>query len=141
MLEVRLTTGEAAIRRRTPLVFVGNNRYEFDLFTVGTRNCLCAGELGLYIANIQSRWGIIRLAIRGALGRLKQSRDFELSCQTEFWIESRKRALRVAVDGEVVTLRPPLHYRTWPGALQVCVPKGNVGSSETRGEATVALSK
>lgn len=133
LVEVRLTTDEASIHRRTPLVFVGNNRYEFDLFTVGTRNCLCAGELGLYIAHTQSRWGVVSLAIRAALGRLKQSQDFELSCQNEVWIESRKRALRVALDGEVVTLQPPLHYRTWPGALQVCVPnKADVEGSENK---------
>lgn len=135
MLEVRLTTEGAAMRRRTPLVFVGNNRYEFDLFTVGTRDCLCAGELGLYIANTQSRWGMVRLAIRSAFGMLKQSRDFELSCQREIWVESRKRRLHVALDGEVVTLRPPLHYRAWPGALQVCVPKRDAARTETGGEA------
>jgi diacylglycerol kinase family enzyme len=134
MLQVHLTTDEAAIHRRTPLVFVGNNRYEFDLFTIGTRNCLCAGELGLYIANTQSRWGIVSLAIRGALGRLKQSRDFELSCQKEIWIESRKRTLSVALDGEVVTLHPPLHYRTWPGALQVYVPKTDAEGPERRNQ-------
>jgi diacylglycerol kinase family enzyme len=122
-------------------VFVGNNCYDVDLFTVGTRGCLCAGELGLYIANTQSRWGIVRLAIRIGLGRLKQSRDFELSCQKELWIESRKRALRVALDGEVVSLRPPLHYRTWPGALQVCVPKSHDVRIEDRGEATVDSSR
>jgi diacylglycerol kinase family enzyme len=137
MLEVRLTTEEAAIRRRTPLVFVGNNRYEFDLFTVGTRGSLCAGELGLYIANTQSRWGIVSLAIRGVLGKLKQARDFELSCQKEIWIETRKRSLRVALDGEVVTLSPPLHYRTWPGALQVCVPMSHDVRFENSGEANL----
>lgn len=134
MLEVRLITDGATIRRHTPLVFVGNNRYGFDLFTVGTRDSLCAGELGLYIANTQSRWGMVKLAIRGALGRLKQSRDFELSCQTEFWVESRKHHLHVALDGEVVTLLPPLHFRTWPGALQVCVPNRDVARMETRDE-------
>jgi diacylglycerol kinase family enzyme len=141
MLEVRLTADGSAIRRRTPLVFVGNNRYEFDLFNVGTRDCLCAGELGLYIANTQSRWGMVRLAIRGAFGRLKQSRDFELSCQREIWVESRKRGLHVALDGEVVTLRPPLHYRTWPAALQVCVPKRNAARIETQGKNTENLSR
>jgi diacylglycerol kinase family enzyme len=141
MLEVRLTTAEAAIHRRTPLVFVGNNRYEFDLLTVGTRNCVCAGELGLYIANTQSRWGMVRLAIRGAVGRLKQSRDFELSCQREFWIESHKRVLSVALDGEVVTLPPPLHYRTWPEALQVCVPKSEAERFERITEDSVDFAR
>jgi diacylglycerol kinase family enzyme len=28
----------------------------------------------------------------------------------------------VALDGEVGTMHPPLHYRSLPGALQVIVP-------------------
>jgi diacylglycerol kinase family enzyme len=48
----------------------------------------------------------------------------------EIWIETRKRALHVALDGEVVTLRPPLHYRTWPRALHVCVQKKDAASFE-----------
>jgi diacylglycerol kinase family enzyme len=34
----------------------------------------------------------------------------------------RLRRLRVAVDGEVIRLRPPLRYQIRPQSLSVCVP-------------------
>jgi diacylglycerol kinase family enzyme len=44
----------------------------------------------------------------------------------EFWIDSRRRHLHVATDGELVALTPPLHFRCRPGALNVIVPRGNL---------------
>jgi diacylglycerol kinase family enzyme len=38
------------------------------------------------------------------------------------WIETEKKDLRVAIDGEIVRLAPPLHYTTHPGALRVILP-------------------
>ncbi|MBC8109207.1 MAG: hypothetical protein H7Z14_21655 [Anaerolineae bacterium] len=39
----------------------------------------------------------------------------------ELWIETAKRTLSVATDGEVTRLQPPLHYRIRPGDLTVMV--------------------
>jgi diacylglycerol kinase family enzyme len=109
--------------RKTPLVFIGNNRYELELLRVGKRTTLTGGELSLYIANTSSRWGMLKLALRGALGRLRQSRDFEYLTASQVRIEApSRRRLRVALDGEVAPLEPPLHYRIWPQALPVIVP-------------------
>lgn len=45
------------------------------------------------------------------------------ACRVEsLTVISRRRRLRVAVDGEVIPLRPPLHYRIRPHTLNVCVP-------------------
>jgi diacylglycerol kinase family enzyme len=41
---------------------------------------------------------------------------------SEVWIETRRRQLRVALDGEVSHLDPPLRYRSRPGELRVIVP-------------------
>jgi diacylglycerol kinase family enzyme len=122
MVQVRLTSHNKTVSRRTPLVFLGNNRYELDLYRVGTRDRLDRCELSLYIANTQTRWGMLMLAFRTAVGRLQQARDFESYCLSECWIESRRHRLHVALDGEVVKLSPPLHYRIWPKALSVYVP-------------------
>ncbi len=104
-------------------MFVGNNRYELELFSIGQRNCLTEGELSLYIANTQSRWGMLKLGVRAALGRLRQSRDFEAMCTTHITIEGRRRrGVRVAADGEVVQLDLPLVYEIWPRALPVILP-------------------
>jgi diacylglycerol kinase family enzyme len=47
--------------------------------------------------------------------------ELDLFTVEEVAVETRRRRLQVALDGEVVTLESPLHYRTRPGALKVHV--------------------
>jgi diacylglycerol kinase family enzyme len=122
LLRVRLDTTEDSVSRKTPLVFVGNNRYRLDLFKVGARDRLDGGELSLYVANVSTRWGMLKTIVRAALGQLEQDRDFENTYTKSVWIEARRKRRHVAIDGEVVRMAPPYHYRIWPGALRVFVP-------------------
>jgi diacylglycerol kinase family enzyme len=41
---------------------------------------------------------------------------------TQFSIETRRGRIRVATDGEVMMMKPPLRYRVRPAALKVIVP-------------------
>lgn len=123
LVEVRLQTGEESLVRHTPLVFVGNNQYLMDLLNIGKRCNLDRGELSLYIANVQNRWGLFKLTLRAMIGRLQQSRDFESLCLHECTINSNRRMLHVSADGEVLELQPPLHYQSLPNALPVFVPQ------------------
>jgi diacylglycerol kinase family enzyme len=77
----------------------------------------------LYFTNRTGRTGLLRLALRTLFSRLSQDRDFNALCAGDVWIDAPKRHLNVALDGEVVRLRPPLHYRIWPGALKVFLPR------------------
>jgi diacylglycerol kinase family enzyme len=138
MVRVRLKTGEETIYRKTPLVFVGNNLYELDLFRIGKRTSLERGELCLYVANTQNRWGVLRLTLRAMLGRLQQSRDFETFQLTECGIETRRRRMHVAIDGEVIKLSPPLEYRVQPGSLLVCLPPKVVDEIDRNNQETAA---
>jgi diacylglycerol kinase family enzyme len=108
--------------RKTPFAFVGNNLYGLDLFTIGRRASLEDGMLCLFLADTIGARGLIRLILRAAFGRLEQSRDFERHCLAELTIDSRRRRLRVSFDGEIARLRPPIHYRSRPGALRVLAP-------------------
>ena len=121
-LRVRLEAGTEAIARRTPLVFVGNNRYEANLLRPASRSRLDCGELSLSVASRTGRAGIVRLAIRALFGRLDDAKDFETTCVPEVWIHTRKHAVSVATDGEVTRMKPPLHYRIRPRALRVLGP-------------------
>jgi diacylglycerol kinase family enzyme len=122
LMKVRIVADGEPMFRKTPLVFVGNNRYELELLHIGRRACLTAGELSLYIANTSSRWGMLKLALRAAFGRLRQSRDFEYMCTSEVEIHPRRRHIHLALDGEPTNLLPPLTFTTWPQALPVIVP-------------------
>jgi len=123
LVEVRLETGAESVIRQTPMVFVGNNVYQIDLLSIGKRDCLDKGELSLYLANVQSRWGLFKLTMRALVGRLRQSRDFESLSLQECWINSKRHLLHVSTDGEVIELKPPLHYRSLKQALPVFAPQ------------------
>jgi diacylglycerol kinase family enzyme len=109
--------------RRTPCVFVGNNMYELDAFAIAKRSRLDQGKLCLYIANPQGRLGLMRLAVRAFLGRLKPEVDFTPACLETMEIWARRHRLPVALDGEAMVFQTPLHYRIRPRALRVIIPE------------------
>ena len=121
-LRVELRVLGDAARVRTPFVFVGNNRYEMSLFSLGARSALDRGELSLYVARNTRRWGILRLALRALVGRLRQDRDFEALTVPEVEVRTHRRTVKVALDGEVYSMESPLRYRVRPRALRVLAP-------------------
>jgi diacylglycerol kinase family enzyme len=121
-LDIRLDVDGKALSSRTPFVFIGNNEYEMETLNIGGRSCLDAGELSLYATNRTGRLGLIRLALRALFGGLRQEKDFLAMCTKEIWIGTKHKRLRVALDGEVTVMAPPLHYRVLPGKLRVLAP-------------------
>ena len=108
---------------RTPFVFVGNNEYEIDGLRMGERARLDQGKLFVYLAPRLRVHQLPLLLAKALLGRARQSGDFEIVPATELWIgASRVRQVRVAVDGEVLRMRTPLHYRLRAKALRVVLP-------------------
>ena len=129
-LDVRLNADGKEFSSRTPFVFVGNNKYEMESFNIGTRARLDAGQLSLYFSHRTRRLGLVRLAFRALLGRVEKADEFVAMSTTEVSIETRRSRIRVATDGEVTIMRPPLRYRVRPGALRVIVPdRDSVGGT------------
>lgn len=121
-LQIRLTVGSTEIVQSTAFVFIGNNQFEIEGPKIGTRQTLNAGELFCYVAHATTRWQLLRLALDALIGRLRRSQALNMVHGKEAWIASRRRHLRVALDGEVAALPTPLHFRIRPGALRVIVP-------------------
>ena len=109
---------------RTPFVFVGNNEYAIDGIRLGARARLDQGKLFVYLAPRTRTRDLPMLLAKALIGRASQSGAFEIVPATELTHRHRQgRRLRVAVDGEVMTMSTPLTYRTRPRALQVVVPR------------------
>jgi diacylglycerol kinase family enzyme len=121
-LSVRLNVDGEQIARRTPFVFIGNNAYTMQGFSIGERARLDGGVLSLYVAQRPGRLGLVRLAWRALWGRLAQERDFDVLLAEAMEIDTRHKRIRVATDGEVTVMLTPLRYRIRPGALTVVVP-------------------
>lgn len=128
-LSVRLSVNGSERRLRTPLVFIGNNEYLMEGFAIGERERLDSGCLSVYVVQRASRLSLLLLALRALVGRLKQARDFEAVRAGEIEIESRHRRLRVATDGEITLMEPPLRYRIRPQALLVVAGSRGPASS------------
>ena len=106
----------------TPCIFIGNNRYRFDLLAPGRRLALDEGRLSVHVARATTCWAVLRLGLKAVLGRLGHDDDWITSELAEFWIECRRRHVAVGLDGEVYHLEAPLHFRVRPRALRVLTP-------------------
>jgi diacylglycerol kinase family enzyme len=129
-LHLTLTADRFSRKQRTPFVFIGNNAYIMEGFSIGALRSLTEGQLSLYFAHRTSRSGLVALAVRALLGRLRQAKDFEILSAATVNIESRHKHLRVAMDGEVTMMATPLAYRIAPESLQVFVPAAAAGGNQ-----------
>lgn len=123
-LKVKIEVDGKSFWRKTPFVFVGNNQYEMDLYNIGRRPSLDEGKLSVYFLHRGGRWGVIMMLLRTLTGSVKQWRDFEEVLTDTVTIQTRRKRLPVAFDGEVSVLETPLHYKILPRALKVIVPLG-----------------
>lgn len=123
VLRVRVKVNGNDLVCRTPLVFVGNNEYKMEGLDVGMRERLDSGMLSLYIPRREGRLGLLLIALRALFRRLSRADDFIGLHATEFSVETTRRRVRVATDGEVAVTQAPLHYKIRPGALNVRVPQ------------------
>jgi diacylglycerol kinase family enzyme len=136
---VRIIVDGQAIVRRTSFVFVGNNEYRMVGLNAGARDSLATGHLALYVLNGERRLGLLRLALQVLRKGVDEVKELDLLTVEETTVETRRRRLQVALDGEVVPLESPLDYRIRPAALRVHVPPATsacyphvTGTSSTR---------
>jgi diacylglycerol kinase family enzyme len=130
-LSMRLTVRGETLARRTPFVFIGNNRYTMQGLAIGERDRLDDGLLSLYVAQHPTRLGLLRFAFDALRGKLGSERDFDVLEAAGFEIDTHRARLHVATDGEVTLMNPPLRYRVRPGALTVLVPAATIDTTTT----------
>lgn len=123
-LTLKLKFGEnKEVRRKTSFVFIGNNEYILEGLRMGRREGLKQGYLDIGVVERSSRADLVRVFFRALFGRLGGEPYFDEYKVQEARIDSRKRFLPVAMDGEVKLFRTPLNFKIRPKALTVMLPK------------------
>ncbi len=122
-VKLKNESGEKIVK--TPFVFVGNGEYAMDFFNIGRRKHIDDGILSVYFLHKSGRRGLFALVLRLVFGRLRQAKDFEAIDVEEITIETKKKQILVAFDGEVETMKSPLCYCVHQSALRVIVPADN----------------
>lgn len=121
-LHVRIEAEGREIEARTQFVFVGNNRYHLSARDLGKRRALRDGRLSVFISERSGRLEILGLVARALVGWLRSDPTFRELETESLVVETRRGRIRVALDGEIEMMEPPLAYRIRPGALRVRLP-------------------
>jgi diacylglycerol kinase family enzyme len=118
-----LTVNDEQARVDTPLLFVGNNDYRIALPGPGRRDKLDDGKLCVLVLRKKTRAGFVMATVRALIGRARDDDMVRLDDVERLRVGSRRRHLRVSLDGEVLSVEPPLDYRIRKAALRVIAPK------------------
>lgn len=119
--EMQLNIAGKTVRIRTPLLFVGNNRYDLSQGAPGTRDSLCDGVLSVYAVAAKAPLALVGFGLRAALGRADMLHDFaEVETIARFEVLGTGR-VDLAHDGEVDPVDLPLRFEVMPNALTVMV--------------------
>ena len=109
---------------RTHVFVISNNSY--DLSRIGVeapRNTLEGGRLSVYWMPHMPRIALMRFLAHYLAGRVKTAPGFRSFRTTHLKVQSPRKRLHLGVDGEVVTMVPPLVITIVPHALLVKVAR------------------
>ncbi|MFW5635318.1 MAG: diacylglycerol/lipid kinase family protein [Thermodesulfobacteriota bacterium] len=123
-LEGRLESREGAEFLRSPFVFIGNNTYDTNSLAFLNRKSLTDGRLTvLYSPPIPSR-SLLKLALLTLVKRNFREIPELIDLHTEeVTIRTRKKHLKLILDGEFMKVPPPLTFRIHPQSLTSIVPQ------------------
>lgn len=113
---------------RTTTLFVCASQLQLDKLGLPESEAVARGELVAVIVRPSGTWAMLGLLARGALGQLDEalaveSFSFERLTVQPWSARARSgRRVKLAVDGEVVTLPPPLRFAVAAERLHVLAP-------------------
>ena len=125
-LTLELQHDQRSERVHTSTLFVGNNALQLARVGLPEAEAIGRQRLAAVMVPPLGTWPLFVLGMRGALGTLGSStyvHDFTFERMVVSPGERRrKRPLKVAIDGEIVWMRPPLTFAIAPRPLQLMVP-------------------
>ena len=128
-LDLRFTLPSGQEAKSAQLLLVSNNPYALArLRGGGTRERLDRGVLGIAFLRVDSAGQAEKLAALEASGRVQRFSTWSEWTASEFEVRS-SHPVEVGVDGEALTLQPPLRFVTRPGALTIRLPRSAPGRS------------
>jgi diacylglycerol kinase family enzyme len=124
-LRFPLPSGQEAATAQ--LLLVSNNPYQLThLRGRGTRERIDGGVLGVVSLEVETAAEAEKLTALEATGQVQRFPGFSEWTASEFEVRSAG-PVEIGVDGEALTLQPPLRFVIRPGALRVRLPRAALG--------------
>lgn len=136
-LDLHFVDGEGAAHDTADVVLVSNNPYDLEsLGGLGTRARMDTGELGLLSVTIDSAVDARRFLALESAGRADSFPGWVEWSTPRFELNS-SGPVALGVDGESMSMDPPIVFEMMPGALTVLLPPQAPGSSPAARKSTV----
>ena len=121
-IDLRYTGPEGNAHETAHMVLVSNNAYQLtDLSGRGTRERIDRGLLGVVAAHVQGTRAAEQLVALNLVGQIRRFPGWHEWTTPRFRIDSGG-PVEIGVDGEAMTLDPPLVFESLPAALRVRLP-------------------
>lgn len=125
-LELCIRSDGAQSNEDVITLVVGNNRLQLENMGLADADCVNQGRLlGVRLRPL-SRLGLLAVALRGVLGRWVDGDHGEAMVFDELIVNplpAARKTLRIAVDGEIRRMRPPLVFRVAQQRLPLLRPR------------------
>ena len=127
-LRLRIEIGGKMREVRTTALFVGNNRLQLEQVGLPLAPALDAGSMAAVMLRPVGSWALLGLLARGAMGRLGDADTLDSFSFQRLVVRPRLawagRSIKVAYDGEVARLQPPLVFCVAARPLWLLKPAG-----------------
>lgn len=111
----------------TPLLFIGNNRYQVPDGNPVERVSLTDGKLSVFAVARLARLSLLMAALRILISKPRMHRDFALHRSAREVVIDGAGVIDITFDGEASRMPLPLTLRTRPQALAVVRPEPSNG--------------
>ena len=126
-LRLRIDQGGEVRTVRTPTLFVGNNRLQLEQVGLQPSSCVDEGRVAAVMLKPIGTAAMLWLLLRGAFGSLGAADDVESFAFRRMVVtpaqRGGRRGVKVAFDGEVARMRPPLQFEVAAQPLWLLKPK------------------
>ena len=107
---------------KTPLIFFGNNQLQLSELNLRIAQAAEQGKVAGVVVAKSDKLTLFKILWQMIQGKLDQASDIYSFSADQVVIHSTQTQLTVAIDGEIVKMRPPLHISVQKNALNIKVP-------------------
>ena len=111
------------ISRQTLNIFVGNNVLQLEKLGLVAVDEVKHDDLAVILLKPMSAMQRVGLAFLGLIRNMKWDKRIETFTTKNFLVETKQKNLQAAIDGELVSVSSPLHFKSIPSGLRVMLPR------------------
>jgi diacylglycerol kinase family enzyme len=127
--DLRFAGPDGGAHESADLLMISNGPYRLDrIFGMGSRPSIDTGELGIVAVGIDNATQAAQFLAMESTGTVSHFPGWRSWAAKDFVIEADK-PVPAGVDGEALTLDPPLRFESHPGALRVRLSPHHPGRS------------